>query len=66
MEKEMTELEKMIKFFYDNEEFYMEKARANTKYDSLGRIILPYDEEEDDIEKWSLKLRLNRHFFVTV
>jgi len=51
MEKEMTELEKMIKFFYDNEEFYMEKARANTKYDSLGRIILPYDEEEDDIEK---------------
>lgn len=40
-------LEEMIQFFYDNYDYYLKKARANTHYDSLGRIIL---EDYDDLE----------------
>lgn len=43
-------LEEMLKFYEDNEELYMNKARENTDYDSQGRIILPYDDESDEID----------------
>lgn len=43
-------LEEMLKFYEDNEELFMKPARDNTQYDSQGRIILPYDDESDDID----------------
>ena len=44
-------LEEMLKFCEDNEELYMRIARENTKYDSLGRIILEnYGDDDSDWE----------------
>ena len=44
-------LDEMIQYFYDNYDFYMKKAEENTKYDSLGRIILEdYGDDDSDIE----------------
>jgi hypothetical protein len=50
MEINNVTLEEMLKFYEDNEELYMNKARENTDYDSQGRIILPYDDESDEID----------------
>ena len=43
-------LDEQLKFYEENEEFYLNLARKNTKYDEYGRIILSYDEPEDDID----------------
>lgn len=45
-----VKLDELLKFYNENEELYMKLARENTGYDKQGRIILPYDEVEDDIE----------------
>ncbi len=42
-------LEELLRFYEENEELYLKLAEKNTQYDSQGRIILPYDDKEDDI-----------------
>ena len=51
MTSKSATLKEILKFYEDNEELYMRIARENTKYDSLGRIILEdYGDDDSDWE----------------